>query len=80
MAQTGIQEQNLSELDVTIAVIDGSALQLGTSILSQRLLLGRCIPFYRRQHGLRNLHCYCSFSGRFSPFFASLSGENSSDI
>ena len=35
MAQTGIQEQNISELDVTIAVIDGSALQLGTSILSQ---------------------------------------------
>ena len=35
MAQTGIQEQNISELDVTIAVIDGSALQLGTSIPTQ---------------------------------------------
>ena len=35
MAQTGIQEQNISELDVTIAVIDGSALQLGTSIPAQ---------------------------------------------
>ena len=36
MAQTGIQKQNISKLDVTIAVIDGSALQLGTSILSLR--------------------------------------------
>ena len=68
MAQTGIQKQNISKLDVTIAVIDGSTLQLGTSILSQRLLLWRCIPAYRRQCRLRNLCDNCSVSGRFSPF------------
>ena len=37
MAQTGIQKQNISKLDVTIAVIDGSVLHLGTSILSQEV-------------------------------------------
>ena len=37
MAQTGIQKQNIFKLDVTIAVIDDQALQLGTSILSQEV-------------------------------------------
>lgn len=45
----------------------------------RQLLFVRWIPLYRRQRGLRNLHNICSFSGRFSTFFASLSGENSEE-
>ena len=38
------------------------------------------MPAYRRQRNLRD-HCdNCSFSGRFSPFLASLSGENSEEV
>ncbi len=32
-----IQKQSITEMDVTVAVIDDRALQLGTSILSQEV-------------------------------------------